>query len=45
MNYVFYLQDGGNAPQPQISEDELIQLVQAAMSGDSDAGQMLEQLM
>lgn len=45
MNYVFYLENGGNTPQPQISEDELIQLVQAAMSGDSDAGQMLEQLM
>lgn len=43
MNYAEYLQQGGTA-QPSI-EEQVAQLVQAAMSGDQEAGQQIEQIM
>lgn len=45
MNKIKYFQQGGVAPQQQDIQQQIIQLVQAAMQGDQEATQTIQQVM
>ena len=45
MNKIKYFQQGGAAPQQQDMQQQIIQLVQAAMQGDQQATQTIQQVM